>query len=68
MGRLFDILVSNMRAAAGLPQDAHSSSRGSSPAANTSSSGGGGGGVQPKLHLFSGHDSTVLPILLGERA
>lgn len=59
MGRLLDILLGNMEAA--LQRQ---------PGGSSSSSGGAAGGQQqqpaqqqPRLMLFSGHDSTIMPLL-----
>lgn len=72
MGRLLDTLLSNMDASA---RSSSSSQQVSAAAARTSSgsgsscgvSGSGGGSGQRRLMLYSGHDSTVMPLLTGMR-
>ena len=67
MGRLFDLMLDNMHAAAGVAGSAGAGASGeSSPAVANGGGGEGGAGALPKLHLYSGHDSTLLPLLLGE--
>jgi hypothetical protein len=64
MGRLLDTLLANMDSAA---RHAASSSPSSSNSQQCSSSDeiGGSGQQEPKLRLFSGHDSTLMPLLAG---
>jgi hypothetical protein len=54
MGRLFDHVIDNMKRAAG------------GGAAAAAAAAEAGDESAPKMYFFSGHDSTVLPILIGE--
>jgi lysophosphatidic acid phosphatase type 6 len=50
-GRLLDMLVGNMDQAA------------SSATSASSSSSSGGAQQQPRMYMYSGHDSTLMPLL-----
>jgi hypothetical protein len=72
MGRMIDKLLANMERAKGssssstgaaVPTAAGSSSSSSS----SSSSVWGGPGGAPRLICYSGHDSTIMPLLTGKR-
>lgn len=73
MGRMVDVLLANMESAVNGSSGVSSNTTGSvmglssgggvaaaSPAANN------GGSSSPKMFLYSGHDSTIMPLLVGE--
>jgi hypothetical protein len=72
MGRMIDKLLANMERAKGSNSSSSSGSTGAAvPAAaatsgSTSGSVWGGPGATPRLICYSGHDSTIMPLLTGE--
>ena len=60
MGVLLEMMVRRMEAAAAAPGG---SATAAAAQGGGGGSGGGGGGGGPKMYLYSGHDSSVMPIL-----
>ena len=69
VGPLLWRLSSNMDRAAAAAVAAAAGGQPQQASAGGSSSGSGGGGVDPRFYVYSGHDSTVTPLLaaLGKR-